>query len=129
MEIRPLTYNDFKQVNQLHEAMGAKYELDLGGTDFIIQNGAFDDDNSPVAVVLGRMTTEAYLLIDKMWRTPQERMDMLQNLAMLSASEAKSVYGIKDTHVWIPPDANKFIKRLRRMGFADAPWKCLTARL
>jgi hypothetical protein len=118
---------DYEKVMKLHADMNLGYELNLDGTDLLIKCGLFEEEK-PVAVVLGRLTTEAYLLIDRKWKEPQDRFEALKNLTQIAATEART-YGITDTHVWIPPKANCFVRRLKRMGFIDAPWHCMTARI
>lgn len=126
-DYRPVLAEDYEQVMKLHQKMNLDYKLDLNGTDLLIKCGLFEEQK-PVAVVLGRLTTEAYLLIDRSWKEPQDRFEALKNLTQLAAAEAKS-YGITDTHVWIPPKASCFVRRLKQMGFVDAPWHCMTARI
>lgn len=126
-EIAPLTERDYPAIMELHREMGFDYELDPGRTDFIVRNGLFDSGKL-VTVVLGRATTEAYLLMDKKWSDPRARMDAIEKVTNISSWEAK-MKGYSDTHVWIPPKALFFTKRLHKMGFSEAPWPCLTARL
>lgn len=127
MTVRELVQGDYVQAMRLHEAMGADYALDLERPDFIVKNGVFDDERL-VTVVLGRVTTEAYMLLDRTWRTPQDRMNYLLRLVDVSGKEAK-LYGIMDCHVWIPPSKSCFGRRLKRMGFVPANWECLVGRL
>src|ERR1700684_3458838 len=101
--VRALTKDDYHQAMELHVKMGADYLLDLDQPDFIIKNGMFDGENL-VTAILGRMTTEGYLLLDREWMEPQDRMNSLNSLIGVCAAEAK-LYGITDTHVWIPPRA------------------------
>jgi hypothetical protein len=126
MEIRCVL--DSKPLQEIHQKMGLGYILDPDSPDFIIRNGMFSN-GVLVAAILGRATTESYLLLDRSWATPSERWDAVQRLATTSAREAKEVYGILDTHIWLPPKAGCFMRRLRRMGFVQAPWPCMTVKL
>ncbi len=115
-------------IKEIHANMGLGYTLDPDSPDFIIRNGMFSNGRL-IAAILGRATTESYLLLDRSWSTPADRWDVVQRLATASAIEAKEVYGILDTHIWLPPKAGCFARRLRRMGFVQAPWPCMTVRL
>jgi hypothetical protein len=125
--IRAMEARDHQRVLELHALMGADYALDLARPDLIVKNVVVEDDR-PVMAVLGRLTTEAYLILDHAWGTPQDRMDELRRIIYVSAAEAK-LYGIQDVHVWVPPRKRCFSRRLRRMGFVDANWDCLVAGL
>ncbi len=127
MMIRPITENDYAAAIVLHKQMGSDYLLQLERPDFVIKNGLFDDDRL-VTAVLGRITTEAYLLLDRQWKRPEDRFEALNRVIAVSAQEAK-LYGVQDTHVWVPPTKRCFTRRLKRMGFVVAPWECLTARI
>jgi hypothetical protein len=127
MMIAAITEDKYSEAMALHEKMGADYPLDLERSDFIIKNGMFDGGKL-VTVVLGRITTEAYLLLDREWRQPEDRYDALERLIGVSAAEAR-LYGVVDTHVWVPPTKRCFTRRLKRMGFIAVPWDCMTARI
>jgi hypothetical protein len=126
LEIREVTENT--ELSNLHEKMGLSYKLDLEQGDFIVRNGMYDNGRL-VAAVLGRATTEAYLLLDRDWNEPACRWDAIKRVAIVSATEARDLYGIRDVHVWIPPKVSCFKRRLRSLGFVPTPWECLTARL
>ncbi len=127
MEIRPILERDYEAARDLHARMSLGYDLDPSQSDFFVKNGLFDDGKL-VSVVLGRLSSEAYLLLDRSWRLPQDRWDAVKRLSMVSAAEAK-LYGVNDVNIWLPPKAGCFQRRLRRMGFVPAPWECFTAKL
>lgn len=115
-------------MKELHEKMNLGYTLDPAQGDFIVKNGLFDDGKL-VSVVLGRLTTEAFLLLDRSWKSPQDRWDAVKNLATVSASEGKLMYGITDANIWLPPKAGCFVRRLKKMGFVECPWKSMTVNI
>lgn len=127
IQIREAVESDYPQLVDLHAKMGLGYTFDPARNDFLVRSAAFEDERL-VACVLGRVTTEAYLLLDRDWQDPRERLAMTGRLIGV-ASETVKLFGIRDTHVWIPPKVNCFSRRLKRMGFVEAPWQCLTANL
>ncbi len=70
-----------------------------------------------------RLTAEAYLLLDPRAGTPRERWQWL--LALHTAAERDAWHrGLEDVHAWLPPPiAQKFGKRLARLGWLrDDAW-------
>ena len=70
-----------------------------------------------------RLTAEAYLLLDPRAGTPRQRWQWL--LALHAAVERDAWQrGLEDVHAWLPPPiANKFGKRLARLGWIrDDAW-------
>ena len=128
MEIRELCAADEKAVVALHAAMGLDYKLPVVNS-LAVKNGIFNGTGKPVAVVLGRATTEAYLLLDKSWGTPAERWDAVLRVIAVSQAQAR-IMGFEDVHVWLPPSIEKtFSRRLKKIGFMKAPWVCYSAKL
>lgn len=127
MEIRPVSHGESDALVRLYEQRPMGYEFDPRRADFIIKNGMFDNGKL-VASVLGRMTTESYLLLDPQWSTPAIRWEATKRLIYLSAAEAK-MQGVIDTYVSVSPLAGCFARRLKKLGFVKAPWPVLTARL
>jgi hypothetical protein len=128
MDLRELLLADVPALERLHASMNLDYKLPDARTAFFVKTGMFDGDRL-VTAVLGRLTSEAYLLIDGKWATPAERWENVQRLIVASAQQAK-LMGIDDVHVWIPPTIEKrFAKRLEDFAFVKAPWNCYTAKL
>ncbi len=128
MELRELTAADAGAIERLHAAMGLGYALPDPRSSFFVKVGIFEETQL-VTAVLGRMTSEAYLLCDRKWGTPEGRWKAIQ-LAMVCAAQQAKLSGIDDTHVWLPPSIEKrFSKRLAEFAFVKAPWNCYTAKL
>jgi hypothetical protein len=128
MELRKLCSTDVQAMKRLHASMNLAYELPDPQKAFFVKLGMFEGSRL-VTAVLGRKTSEAYLLIDRNWANPSERWDAVQRLIVASAEQAK-IDGISDTHVWLPPEVEKrFGKRLAEFAFVKAPWNCYTAQL
>ncbi|HEY6339345.1 MAG TPA: hypothetical protein VIW68_12700 [Candidatus Sulfotelmatobacter sp.] len=124
MELRRLNSTDRPAMDRLHASMQLGYDLP---ENFFVKLGIFD---GPLRVaLLGRKTSEAYLLLDQNWSSPRERWDAIQRLIVTGAQQAK-LDGIDDVNVWLPPSVeNRFAKRLADFAFVKAPWNCYTARL
>ena len=76
-----------------------------------------------LGAVLLRLTAEAYLLLDPRAGTPRQRWQWL--LALHAAAERDAWQrGLEDVHAWLPPPiAEKFGKRLARLGWLrDDTW-------
>lgn len=125
---RPVREGDYASLMGLHQSMGFDYKLDLLRPDFVVKTALFDEHQKPVAAVLGRLTTESYLLLDRTWSDPRGRLDAVKNLISLAMEDVRP-YQVYDTHIWVPPQAERFVRRLKRLGFVDAPWRSMTARL
>jgi hypothetical protein len=108
----------------MHQASGLDYELDLGARGFAIRNGLFNGTGEPVAVVLGRVTVEAYLLMDRSWRTPADRWDAIRRMELQGVAQARAL-GAGEIHCFVPPQLEKtFGRRLYRDGWKKALWPC-----
>lgn len=128
MELRNLTARDAAAIERLHARMNLGYELPDPRIGFFVKTGMFDDGRL-VTAVLGRKTSEAYLLLDRTWSTPAERWEAIGHLVVCGAQQAK-IQGIDDVHVWLPPALEtRFAKRLAEFAFVKAPWNCYTAKL
>ena len=76
-----------------------------------------------LGAALLRLTAEAYLLLDPRAGTPRERWQWL--LALHAAAERDAWQrGLEDVHAWLPPPiAQKFGKRIARLGWLrDDVW-------
>src|SRR5580765_6293540 len=123
MEIRKLNAADIPRVLELHKAMHADYALDLDDS-FAIRNGLFNGTGEPAVVVLGRLTAECFLLMDRSWRSPADRWNALQRLSLYSVNQAKAL-GIGEVHCFVPPEMERsFGRRLYRQGWSKALWPC-----
>lgn len=128
MQLRNLTAADAPAVKRLHARMNLGYDLPDPRTALFVRTGMFEGSRL-VSAVLGRKTSEAYLLVDSSWASPQERWEAIGRLVVTGAQQAK-IEGIEDVHVWLPPAIEKrFSRRLAAFGFVKAPWNCYTARL
>ena len=138
MLIREYHNSDLADLRAIHAAQGFDYALpDLSNPLFVTklvltdksetpQHGT-DDGSSratshePRATIIGgallRLTAEAYLLLDPRVGTPRQRWQWL--LALQAATERDAwKRGLEDVHAWLPPPiAEKFGKRLARLGW------------
>lgn len=108
--------------------MGIPYDLKLDRS-FVIRNALVNGTGDPIAIVLGRLTAEAYLLIERDWRTPQDRWDAVQRLSSVSVAQAKAL-GAGEAHCFVPPYLEiSFGRRLYRTGWSKALWPCFWKEL
>lgn len=128
MELRKLCSPDTAAIERLHAAMNLGYKLPEPG-ELFVKLGIFDKSRL-VTAVLGRKTSEAYLLLDRAWADPKERWETIKRNIVAAAEQAK-LDGISDVHVWLPPVIEgRFTERLENeLAFVKAPWNCYTARL
>jgi len=77
-----------------------------------------------------RLTAEAYLLLDPRAGSPRERWQWLLALHEAARRDAWQ-RGLEDVHAWLPPPiAQKFGRRLRRLGWCrDDAWTPYCKRL
>jgi hypothetical protein len=145
MQVREYRESDLAQLRAIHAAQGFDYPLPdlcnpLFVTKLVLANELasqrkIDDGNSRATdheprgtgQILGaaflRLTAEAYLLLDPSCGTPRQRWQYL--LALHAAAERDAWQrGLEDVHAWLPPPiANKFGKRLTRLGWIrDDAW-------
>ncbi len=147
MHIREYQESDLVALRAIHAAQGFDYALpDLCNPLFVTKLVLADDvvapgfspacfetcasENKDAALkggatqikILGaaflRLTAEAYLLLDPRAGTPRERWQWL--LALHAAAERDAWQrGLKDVHAWLPPPiAQKFGKRIARLGWS-----------
>jgi hypothetical protein len=135
MLVREYRESDLAQLRAIHAAQGFDYALpDLNNPLFVTklmlthgehasaQSNATRDETIVGAALL-RLTAEAYLLLDPRAGTPRERWQWL--LALHAATEQDAwKRGLDDVHAWLPPPiAQKFGKRLARLGWLrDDAW-------
>jgi hypothetical protein len=152
MLVREYRDSDLAQLRAIHAAQGFDYALpDLSNPLFVTKLVLTQEPTSVVAaqhaapvqevaaqsgshnpatqdrLILGaaflRLTAEAYLLLDPSRGTPRQRWQWL--LALHAAAERHAWQrGLEDVHAWLPPPiAQKFGKRLARLGWLrDDAW-------
>jgi hypothetical protein len=123
MLVREYQESDLAQLRTIHAAQGFDYALpDLSNPLFVTRK-VLANDGSVVGAALLRLTAEAYLLLDPQAGTPRQRWQWL--LVLHDAAERDAWQrGLEDVHAWLPPPiANKFGKRLTRLGWIrDDVW-------
>jgi len=142
MLVREYRESDLAHLRAIHAAQGFEYALpDLSNPLFVTKlvltrgeavsdqhNAAHDD--AIIGAAFLRLTAEAYLLLDPRAGTPRQRWQSL--LALHAAAERDAWQrGLEDVHAWLPPPiANKFGKRLARLGWLrDDAWAPYCKRL
>jgi hypothetical protein len=126
MNIREYKASDLEALKRMHAEQGIDYNFpDLADEMFVsklvVENGAGEIEQASLL----RLTSEAYLLMDKKAGTPQTRWEKLRLLHEMTRREAKRL-GLFDVHAFVPgelPEA--FFRRLRRMGWTEEKWRCM----
>jgi hypothetical protein len=152
MLIRQYRQSDLAHLRAIHTAQGFDYALPDLTNPLFVAKLVLQQGDAPVAAqhaapapekaeqsanatleasaggaIVGaaflRLTAEAYLLLDPRAGSPRQRWQWL--LALHAATEREAWQrGLEDVHAWLPPPiANKFGKRLARLGWIrDDTW-------
>jgi hypothetical protein len=127
--VRPLESKDIPRLREIHEEMGSDYPFpDLQSDMFVGSTVIVNEDDVPVMLVACRKTVEAFLLMDKAWKTPKWR---LASFGMLHerVMEKLKVAGYDDVNAWLPPAVVKsFGKRLVAFGWVKGTWQNFSKR-
>lgn len=125
MLIREYRAGDEKFLRAVHAGDGFDYELpDLGDPRLWITRQVLTRaDGLPVMAVLGRLTSEAFLLIDPHEKTSgPQTMRRILALAERACADGRSM-GIDSCHAWLAPEiAEKFGPQIARMGWMKHDW-------
>ena len=130
MRLRALGAADRQRLEEMHRAMGLAYELpELGGQNQVAALGFEDDAGELVMALLARITSEAYLLMDREAGTPLERWQRF--LVLHEAGRRAGVAaGLEDVSIWCPPELERtFGRRLKRLGWLRNKWPTYTLGL
>jgi hypothetical protein len=119
--------SDLNALKSMHAESGFDYSFpNLDDQRYLVKIVAENGERRPCMAGLLRLTSEAYLLIDKQASgTPNERWERLQMLHETVRREA-SRWGIEDVHAFIPPEVPEgFFRRLKRMGWTEEKFRCM----
>jgi hypothetical protein len=120
--IRPYQPSDKPAIEEMFRAQGFDYGLpDPDGPLFIVRM-VLEENGKPVQALLGRLTSEAYLLFDPNAASPVTHMRRFLGLHQ-KACEAAQKAGIDSVNVWLPPKVSKlFGGQLERLGWKNYIW-------
>ena len=130
--IRECTAEDLAALRRMHANDPFDFFLpDLSDALWITKT-ALESEGRLVMAVVGRLTSEAYLLEDAAERervAPVVRMRRILALAEAAAADVRS-RGIDSAHAWVAPQvADKFGPQLERMGWQPAKWAAFMKEL
>ncbi len=131
MLIRPYTDADLSALQRMHAAQGFDYAFpDLRNPLFLSKLVVEDDAGHAVMASLGRLTCEAYLLVDPAAGKPRERYARLIALQRAAEFDLRT-RGLEDAHAWLPPRiAARFGRRIAQLGWLrDDAWTPYCRRL
>lgn len=116
--LRDYRPEDFDAIKRLHEASGLDYRLpNLSSPLFIVTKVWVVDD---VVRLFGAcyIQAELYLVSDQSgWATPQEKFAAIHELEQAGTHELW-LRGIDCCCLWLPPELERFGKRLEQLGFS-----------
>jgi hypothetical protein len=130
--IREYEPRDAEFLRAMHAADPFDYALPDLANQLWITKQVLEVEGRVVMALLGRLTSEAYLLEDPAERERAgrvARMRRILSLAEASAGDARS-RGIDSAHAWLAPEiAGKFGPQLERMGWLPARWAAYVKEL
>lgn len=126
MKIREYRPEDAAQVQALYEKQQFGYALpDLSNPLFFIRLVLEDDAGKIVQTFFAHLTAECYVMMDHEEGTPEQRMQLLEQLAAVGESLAWNPGGLDEICAWVPPKLEKsFGKRLLGIGWRKSAWPC-----
>lgn len=96
---------------------------------FVLGSGMFNGADAPVMAMVGRPALEMYLLLDKDWHTPAERLYVGQMLGTHFEREARAA-GFVELFATLPPWVERsFGKRLVAHGWYRQGWASYSKEL
>lgn len=114
MKIRTYTAKDFDRIRSFHSE--AKFGWEFPNPDdkrVLIKECVVDEDGIVRLAAFGRLQTNAYLLVDGAWRTPEERLEAIEILEFAMIEKAKSL-GLDQATAQVDP---RFGQRLKNFGW------------
>jgi hypothetical protein len=123
MQVRDYQPEDKPEVEALFRKRGIEYDLpDFNDRQFVVRQVVIDDGRI-VQALMARQTTELYYICDANWRTPLWRFHALGTLHK-TMKLMLHMLGIKDVHIWIPPQLEKSFGRrlMRSFGWKRNLW-------
>ena len=120
MIVRQFEPGDMDEVRRIHGLCGFDYALpDFSGKEFVSRRVVQDRNGIGMAAFL-RLSAEAFLIADPQWKTPAWRMEALRQVQAVCTGDARHA-GVAEVEAFLPPElAEKFGKRLTRMGWQKA---------
>ena len=122
--IRDFQETDLEVLRKLHSQSGASWAIpDLSSPLVLVRKVV--DDNGAKMICVGELHISALLWVDKEWRTPQERLNAVEELQTEMMNEAAK-FGI-DTAT-LQADG-RFAERMKEMGWTEAEGRMFYRRL
>jgi hypothetical protein len=124
---------DLERLKEIHRKQGFGYDfpqLEPGtGEDrkpvhdtYVSKIILADENDRPMGAMIGRKTTEVFLILDPECGSPAERWKHIQALYGASTLDGWRL-GFTDAHCWIPPEIERgYGRRLRTLGFNKQAW-------
>ena len=126
MKIRAYEERDLEALKRLHAAQGIDYDFpDLADEMFVSKLVLEGASGEIEQAALLRLTSEAYLLMDKQAGTAVGRWQKLQILHEVVRRDAVRL-GLFDVHAFVPRELPEgFIRRLKGLGWTEEKFRCM----
>lgn len=112
--IRRYTKDDRAAVDALHAAHGDKYWYADPDDPVNYETWVIEDDGRIIASVTARYTAEAFLMLDKSYGTPVDRLEVTQEIIEHSFNRAHEL-GLREVHIGVSMNERGWLKKLLRI--------------
>lgn len=128
MRIRTYREEDLDALARMHAQSGFAYDFPELRDWHFNPKLVVESQGQVVMAAALRLTSEAYLWLDKEAGTPAERWQQLLALHEAVRREAERL-GYADVHAFLPPEvARGFQRRLSRLGWIPEKFQCYWRR-
>lgn len=125
MLVRGYMESDLESLERWHARSGFAYNLPDLSDWRMNPKLVLEADGKPVMAAALRLTSEAYLWMDKEAGNARRRRHWLLCMHHEIRREAQRI-GIQDTHAFLPPDLPEaFDRHLKKWGWTPEPWRCM----
>lgn len=120
MKVRPYESSDRERVLELHQAHGAHFLFPdpddrLNAIYLLLE----DDDGTLLGAIVGRLTVEASLMLNRQQGAPTDRWAWARHLYEAGSRAAYNL-GLGEEHFWVPAELRSYARRLASVpGFLE----------
>lgn len=123
MTVRAYRESDLEKLLRWHEQSGLKYPFPEMNDWRTQPKLVVEQNGEPAMAGALRLTSEAYLWVNRETGTPAERWQQLLALHEAMRQEAARI-GYDDVHAFLPPGLpGGFRRRLKRLGWTREPFE------
>jgi hypothetical protein len=113
--IREFKPSDLEQILRIHEGAGRPFKFpNLTHPLMVVKKCTVDDEDQVRLACFGRLHVSALLFVDKLWKTPRERMEGILELQREMTKEAGEKYGLDIATTQME---GRFAERMKDFGW------------